>query len=126
MQAEQLQRVKDRLLRLEESLESLQKLEQKELSKDEPDYTKLDRMERAIMRLAATEQKLLDERKMLETQHQGEQWGTVPDAWLVLGPYGILGPEDRWPPEFPGSGGGCSGPPAGLNSTLAFTCWAVL
>ena len=126
MQVERLQRVQEELLAARQRVEPLQKRQQTELLKDKADKAVLKDLEEAIAPPVAEQQQLLDERKLLETQPQGEQWGTAPDAWLVLGPSGILGPEDRWPPEFPGSGGGCSGPPAGLNSTLAFTCWAVL
>ena len=82
MQAERLQRVQDELLAVRQSLEPLQKLQQMELTKDEPNYTKLDRLEEAIAPLADQQQDLLGERKMLETppQAEGEQLGTAPDA----------------------------------------------
>ena len=122
MQAEQLQRVQEELLAIRQSLEPLQKLEREELAKDEPNYTKLDRLERAIAGLDAKELELLRERGRLETQPEGEQRGTAPDTWwqaahLVLGRVSILRQEDRLAPEIPGSGGGCGGPPAGLGGT---------
>ena len=81
MQAEQLQRVQEELLAVRQSVEPLQKRQQKELLKDKPNETMLDRLERAIAPLAAEQQQLLEVWKLLETQPKGEQWGTAPDAW---------------------------------------------
>ena len=95
MQAEQLQRVQEDLLAIRQSLEPLQKLEQKELIKDEPSYTKLARLESAMARLDKREQELLEERRVLGTQPEGEQWGTARDARPTLcGLFSILGPGD--------------------------------
>ena len=61
MQAEDLQRVKQRLLRVQERLEQLEERQQKELLKDERDQTTLEQLKSAIAPLAATEQNLLNE-----------------------------------------------------------------
>ena len=84
MQAERLQRVQEELLAVRQSLQPLQKRQQKELLKDKPDQAVLKDLKEAIAPLVAELQQLLDERKMLETQPEGEQWGTAPDAWPIL------------------------------------------
>ena len=92
MQAKQLQRVQMELLAVRESLHPLQKRQQRELLKDEPNLTQLDHLNTAIKPLAAVEQQLLRERERLETQTphrrerwetqpEGEQWGRLSDAW---------------------------------------------
>ena len=84
MQAERLQGVQEELLAVRQRVEPLQKKQQKELLKGAPDESLLIHLKEAIAPLAAIEQKLLEERGMLGTQPQGEQWGTAPDAWLPL------------------------------------------
>ena len=86
MQVKQLQSVQKELRAVRKSLKPLQKRQQKELLKDKSHKTMLKELKEAIAPLAANEQKLLDERRTLETQPQaeGEQWGTAPDAWPTL------------------------------------------
>ena len=85
MQAVQLQRLQQELAEVRENLQPLQQRQREELTKDEPNETKLGRLEAAIAPLAGTEQKLLDERRVLEAQAGGEQWGPVPDVqWQAL------------------------------------------
>ena len=121
MQAEELQRVKNRLRRIQDRLEELEEELEEELLKDIPDQTKLKRLKEVMELRIAAEKRLLIEWDRLEPLPEGEQWGPAPDAWwqaahLVLGPSSILLQEDRLPPEFPGSSGGCGGSPAGLDS----------
>ena len=101
--------MKQRLLRVQERLEQLEEKQQEELLKDERDQTTLEQLRSAIAPLAATEQNLLNEWKLLEGQPEGEHWGTAPDAgWQVNPPcVGPMWPEYPWAPEFPGSCGGC-------------------
>ena len=84
MQAGRLQGINDELKSVRQELRRFQKQLRQELAKDAPTETILDRLERAIAQLVTTEQKLLDERRSLETQPEGEQWGTAPDAWPTL------------------------------------------
>ena len=84
--------MKARLHKVQDSLEKLEGELEEELLKNEPNYTKLDRLESAVERLAKKEQELL---RVLGFQPEGEQWGTAPDAWPTLcGPSSIPGPGD--------------------------------
>ena len=78
MQAERLQRVQEELLAVRQSLQPLQTRQQTELLKDKPNKAMLKELKEAIAPLAAEQQQLLNERIMLETQPQGEHWGTAP------------------------------------------------
>ena len=73
MQAEDLQRVKDRLRRVQDRLEELEEELEEELLKDNPDQTKLDRLKEAMELRMAAEKKLLSERERLIPQPEGEQ-----------------------------------------------------
>ena len=84
MQAGRLQGINDELKSVRQELRRFQKQLRQELAKDAPNETILDRLERAIAQLVAEQQQLLDERKVLKTQPEGEQWGTAPDAWPTL------------------------------------------
>ena len=75
MQAKQLQRVQKRLRAVRRSLQPLQKRQQEEVLKDEPDKTVLDQLKEDIAPLDAKELQLLRERERLETRPEGEQHG---------------------------------------------------
>ena len=74
MQAERLQRLQKDLLAVLKELDPLQKQHREELRKDKSNDTKLDQLKEAIVPLAAEQQQLLDEQKMLESQPGVEQW----------------------------------------------------
>ena len=80
MQAGRLQGINDELKSVRQELRRFPKQLRQELAKDAPNETILDRLERAIAQLVAEQQQLLDERKLLETQPEGEQWGRASDA----------------------------------------------
>ena len=84
MQAEQLQRIQEELLAIRQSLQPLQKRQQKELLKDRPNKTMLKDLKGAIAPLDAKELELLRQRRLLQTQAGGELWGMAPDAWPTL------------------------------------------
>ena len=102
MQAEDLQRVKDRLHRVQDRLEELEEELEEELLKDNPDQTKLDRLKEAMELRIAAEKKLLSERDRLEPRRGGEQrlkqWGTAPDA-------GWQAAHLVWPVQHPAARG---------------------
>ena len=88
--------------------------------KAKPNKTYLELLEEAMWPLVDQEQRLLGFWDRQARLFKGEQWATAPDGWwqaahLVLGPF--LQPENPSAPDFSGGGGGCSGPPAGLDST---------
>ena len=73
MQAVRLQRVQEELLAVRQSLKPLQERQQKELLKHKSKKATLKELKEAIAPLSTSEQQLLDERKVLETQPEGEQ-----------------------------------------------------
>ena len=75
MQARGVQALQDELASVRVRLQRLQDRQWAVLTQETPDGAMLDRLERAIAPLAATEQKLLDERSVLEARAGGERWG---------------------------------------------------